>query len=212
MIGEIETAIVTRILSASSGGHLGYKLKTVASYGGQFDSDQELKKALPGMPGAWVTLLRDRKDREIVNGLWRMKAEFAIIVAATSKRNEAARRHGAAGAVGVYQIARDIRILLADQKLGLEMDYLTPEGARTFPLAVAEANSVGILAVEFSTTYQLMGSPDIPTAALPPHTADDTLLAGLNRAAGVTDFALAHVDWDAPLAKSDDVTLERPPA
>lgn len=226
MIGAIENAIIARIASANRLGLLGYKLKTVDSYDGVLDDPDSAKRAIAAMPAAYVSLIEEKPVRATGNGKWQVVAEFFVAVCATSKRNEADRRHGAAGAVGVYQMAHDVRTLLTDQGLGLDVSRV--EYVRTRPVRLAWLNDLGIsaLAVDLRVPYELLAAPDIGTAANDPagtipasaaaggagnsNNGGTTLLGALNTAAGITDFNLVHADWQAPLAKTDTINLEEP--
>lgn len=223
MIGAIENAIVARLKSASDLGLLGYSLKTVESYGGEFDAD-ELAKAAAKLPGAFVLFLGDEQQRAVSDGRWEMKGTFAVLVGAKNKRNEAARRHGGQGQgeVGSWQMARDARTLLADQRLGLEIGYLVPTKMQPLPLARVGNDPLSLVTVEFETTYTLTGAPDaqaatgadgaaLPPGALPPGLDPAAgLLANMGRAAGITDFAGLDADWDAPKPTTDTIDLETP--
>lgn len=209
MIGTIEAAIVERLRSANAIGLLGYRLKTVASYGGEFDSDEDFKKIAAGLPGAWVVFRDEDQIEDRGNGSWLMRPTFSVLVAASNQRNEAARRHGAAGEVGTYQMAADIRTLLANQRLGLEIGYLEPNKTRSFPVARPGGVPVSIVACEFRTTYLAIGAPDASAATLPAD-LDPALgvIAAMGRAAGLTDFAGIDADWQTPLPAADTLTLE----
>jgi phage gp37-like protein len=213
MIVAIEDAFVDRIRSASECGLLGYRLKTVDLYGGLFDDADEVKRAIPNMPAAWVFFLDEKPERVTGNGKWEMGAEFSVLVATTSKRNESDRRHGTAGAVGVYQMARDARTLLTDQTLGLDIGRV--EFTRTRPVRLSWMTALGVsaLGVDFKVSYELLAAPDAGAAALAAGIAEGnpTLMAAMNRAAGITDFALVQADWQAPLNLSATVYLETAP-
>lgn len=208
MIGTIETAVLARLRSASTTGLLGYRLKNIESYGGEFDGPEELKRVLSGLPGAFVVFLGDEQTGDRGNGCWMMRPTFAVLVAAQNKRNEASRRQGAVGDVGSYQMALDVRTLLANQTLGLNIEPLTPLKIRPFPLAKTDQHAVSILAVEFRTGYVLEGAQDALTATLPATLKNNqALLPALMEAAGVTDFKTAAVDWE-PSPMTDTIDLE----
>lgn len=217
MIAEIENAIADRLRSASEHGYLGYRLKTVASYAGELDTKDELAKLPAMLPAALVTFQREAFEMDRGQGRSVMRASFAVLVAAGNKRNPTAQRHGGAGEAGAYQIARDALALLADQDLGLgaRITRLKPAGVQLFPRARVANLPVTILAVEFQTTYERAGLGDVGTAELPSGLPGGRPLAEtMARAAGITDFAAVHADWDAPdgaPVHADHVTLETAP-
>lgn len=213
MIAQIENAILKRLETANVRGLLGYRLKTVASLGGEFDDEEALKKSVNVVPGMWVTFLGEEKEGAMGYGAHTMKATFRVIVAASSKRNQGAARHGhgegAGREVGTYQMAMDARTLLAGQKLGLDIGYLEPIRIRTFPVVDKTMPGLSVMAVELATTYTATDAPNLDLAEIG---ADAPTGMGLAEAlavlAGATDFTTSHADWVAPFNLSDTVTLE----
>ena len=153
MIAAVEEAICARLRSAAELGILGYSLNTVETYGGQLDDMESLRRVAHMLPACFVCCLGERLKDDMNGGRYRMEGRFAVIVAAKNAGNEQARRHGSPGAVGTYQIRRDVRTLLSDQRLGLEIDYLVPEGTHPFFTVQTQGLQVSILSVEFSTTW-----------------------------------------------------------
>lgn len=222
MIAAIETAIVERLRSASALGILGYRLKTVETYGGQFDDMDSLRMAAAKLPAAFVACLGEKLDADLNGGRYRMKGSFAVIVAAKNAGSEQARRHGSPGAVGTYQIRRDVRVLLSDQTLGLDVGYLVPEGTHPFFTVVNRGLQISILSVEFSMTWveESSGQCDGLPAVL---TEDMTLAAQpltppgeqpgprevMAAAMGIAPLKTINGDWLAPAtAGQSSVTLE----
>lgn len=205
MIGTIEAAIVERIASAAKAGLLGYRLKTVDSYGGEFD-DKDLAKIANLLPGAWVMLKGEEQLAEQSNGAWKMRATFVVIVGARNQRNQAAQRHGALGDVGSYQIARDVRALLTNQTLGLEIDPLAPWRTQPFPLARAANLSVSLIACEVRTEYLVPGLSDATRATLD-RQEGETLADALERLSTLAPLRTLTADWDTPLPCADTLTF-----
>lgn len=206
MIGTIEAAIVERIASAAKAGLLGYPLKTVDSYDDEFNT-KDLGTIANLLPGAWVVFQGEDQLEERGNGVWNMRATFSVIVGARNQRNKAAQRHGGLGDVGSYQIARDVRQLLANQTLGLEIGALAPYRTRPFPVARAANLAVSFVACEFRTEYLTGGCADATRATLD-REGEETLEQALERGATLAPFATLTADWDTPLPCSDTLTLE----
>lgn len=115
MIGVIEDAIIDRIKTAD----LGYKLKKVASYGGEFAD--ALDRAVTAFPCILVAFAgKTRADSH------NMTTRFLIMCCAENLRNERNARRGDGTAAGSYQMVKDIETLFHRRKLGLEaVDEIT---------------------------------------------------------------------------------------
>lgn len=176
MIGEIENAILGRLQAASDSNVLGYKFRTLETYGGQFD-DQRLPE-LVQFPAGYVVFLGDRHKQE--HGAFdEYEGTFALILAATNYRNEQATRHGAAGEVGTYQLITDARALLKRQTFGLDIGGLTPGDARPLFTGQVKQRRASVFAVEFKTTF-----------------TDATSVEA--KISGLDDFLRFHAAWDVP--------------
>lgn len=200
MIAAVEQAIIARIKAASDAGVLGYRFRQVESYGGQLDQVSTVVKATPA---AWVILRGLRPGTDVAGDAFRVAATFAVMVAAKNARNERAARHGAAGDVGAYQLAMDVRALLIGHQLGLEIERLAPGAVNI--LAVPGRGSLAVLACEFTTAWIEEAAP-----------ADG---------GNIADFTTFHADWDIPPLgnatpplpaddpdATDTVTLQEPEA
>ncbi len=186
MIGEIEDAMIARVAAASDAGVLGYRFGTVASYGGEFDhdgdlSEGELRTLVRRFPAAWVVFGGGPFDQRAAD-LYDQNANFAVVVAARSLRNEAASRRGDGTSPGSYQLAEDVIGLLAGQTVGLEIDPLAPRAIRTLFNSKVRGEQLSVLVVEFATAFRV-------DAAAP---------------ANLDDFKLFHVDWDVPPFQSHE--------
>lgn len=188
MIAAIEAAMVARIQAASDDDVLGYKLRTVGSYGGELD--EELSKIALQFPAAWVVFAGERIS-EKGGGRHRAEANFVVIVAAKNYRNEKATRHGAAGEVGSYQLITDVKALFIERNLGLEIDAFKPVAVRSLFSGKLRTSSASIFAVEFRTAYVMEAVPD----------------AG--EAESIGSFKHFHADWDIPPhAEHESVPLD----
>jgi phage gp37-like protein len=177
MIGEIEQAMIDRVaaVNGEGAGKLGYLLKQVASYGGEFDEGgREVWRNSPALffrwTGEWAP------PESLGDNAWRYHASFAAVIAAKQLRNEKARRHGAAGEVGSYQILTDLRAALVGRTLGLEIRALEPGDARPLFNKRVDDAKISVMVAEFRTAY--VGEPPAPS--------------------GLDDFATFHADWDIP--------------
>jgi len=188
MIAAIEDGIVERIKAASTGGVLGYALKEVKTYGGELDEDG-LREVVKRYPAVWVVWAGSRFT-EKARGLWWEDATFAVIVATKSLRNEQARRHGAPGEVGSYQIVKDVKALLGGNALGLDIQPLQPTAGRSLFQGVKDKQPLSLYAVDFLARF-ITEQPET---------------------AGLDDFATFHADWDLPpFAPKPEDPLPLPP-
>lgn len=205
-IGAIENAMLARIREASESGALGYRLKTVATYQGEFD-DELVAEIVAQFPAAWVVFAGEEPAEQIGRGVWRCRPTFVVVAGARNLRNEQARRHGTIGEPGSYQIVQDLRALLIDQDLGLDIGPLAPGGVRSIFNGRVKSLQASLYAAEFLTEYDLERAPPTGAEAVP--------------------FERFHADWDPlpplpageippakplPLEKADaqdDVTLEQ---
>lgn len=147
MINEIENAIIETIRQASGMAYL----KTVASYGGQFDDD--LGKVVRAYPAVWVVYAGGGKPTKVGPDKWRTPANFAVMVAARNVRNEASTRKGDANEVGTYQILEDVKNLLLNKDLGLAITRFEPGAKRTLFNTVVNSKALSVFSQEWSTTY-----------------------------------------------------------
>ena len=168
IIDDLEDAIIERITAhagtgaagggnsnngGSAAGKLGYSL-TVGGYGGEFDSEADLEQARVKFPCALILLKEIGRGTDTGQGQ-KVPVTFTIFVAAQNRRNERARRRGAVGAVGSYQIAWDIRQLLKGQMLGFDdqIDELVPGPVSSILNGTLNARSVSVYACDFSTIW-----------------------------------------------------------
>ncbi|MBS4046185.1 MAG: DUF1834 family protein [Alphaproteobacteria bacterium] len=151
-IGQIENAIAARIKQASNGDALGYKLKKVESYSGQFDTD-EFAQLTAQFPCALVAYVGDWQPPERRQGGRQVFPKFAILCGSKNLRNQAAGRIGSDNDVGSVQIAADIRMLLSEQMLGLQMDPLEPGAAVPVINSTTRDRYASVISIEFLGGY-----------------------------------------------------------
>lgn len=112
MIGEIENAILERLKTVNASGALGYKIKTIASYAG--DASDDPVQATRDYPAIWIIYKKSVKGAVDIPSHIPYTAQFYIICAAKSLRNERVARYGNddSGEVGACQIAEDCASIL----------------------------------------------------------------------------------------------------
>lgn len=160
MIGEIEDAIVKRIQDAAAAAPgFGYKLATVASYGGHLD-DPDLAQVIRAFPAVWVTYAGGPKPvkANASGSKWKTGATFAVMCGSRNIRGERATRQGVTAAgvikeVGVYQMLEDVSRILKHQDLGLPIYRLVPGATRTLYNTRLGSNGMAVFAREFHTMY-----------------------------------------------------------
>lgn len=199
MIGAIEQAMVDRIKAASAAGTLGYTLKKVISYGGEFDAD--IKQVIKDFPAVWVVFAGRGRPVQRTTAIWRVESRFTVVGGTRNRRNERARRRGDAGKVGSYQIVEDCEALLIGQTFGLAIDPVEPAGVRSLFQGAVSDRQVSLYAIDLTVRQEI----EIPAPA-----------------GGLDDFITFHADWDIPVFDpaltvpaapgtadaTDDVTLE----
>tara|TARA_B100000686_G_scaffold348019_1_gene438074 strand:+ start:495 stop:1100 length:606 start_codon:yes stop_codon:yes gene_type:complete len=174
MIGQIEQAIIDRIDAANDAGVLGYKLKNVGTWGG--DNSDDLRRFIKSFPAVWVIYAGEAPGRHTSRNQ-EYTARFNIIVAAQSLRNEKQARRGSIGNVGSYQVLQDVKALILNNRLGLDIQPVKP--GRVTPLIneKSDGHLASLYGLEVSVTYRQdqIGETD-----------------------ELNDFNSFHVNWDLP--------------
>jgi phage gp37-like protein len=165
MLAEIENGIVATIKAAT--GML--YLKTCDSYAGQID--EGLNEVVRSYPAVWVTFGGSAKPTKTGANTWKVPATFVVMVAARNVRNEKAARVGTVNEVGAYQILKDVRALLLNQDLGLEIERLAPGAIKTLYNTKVGKDALAIYSQEWTTAFV----DHMPTEA-----AVDLLKIGIN--------------------------------
>jgi len=171
----IENAIVAHIAAANAAGGLGYRLKTIASYGGQFDAD--IVKIAIQFPAVYVTFGGEPRPTAIGGGQFEHRPVFALIIGTRNARNEGATRHGSGAETGSFQIIADIRAMLAGQALGLPIDPLQPGRIASLFNGQVKKEKLSLMSMEIHTRY-IDGGID---------------------AANLDDLKTVHAAWDVPV-------------
>ncbi|MDF0377694.1 DUF1834 family protein [Methylophilus sp. YYY-1] len=147
MISQVETAIITEIKAAAGMAYL----KTVDSYGGQFDED--LGEVIRSYPAVWVSYAGGAKPKPLGSEKYLVPATFVTFVAARNLRNEQSTRHGSPGEVGTYQLLSDVRTLLMRQDFGLAIEHLKPGAVRTLYNTRIRNAGLSVFSLEWSTAF-----------------------------------------------------------
>lgn len=159
MIASIEDAIIDHIKAAASATPgLGYKLLTVASYGGELDDD--IAQVVRSFPAVWVTYAGSGKPRpySTERGKWIVPCTFAVMVGARNLRGERSTRHGlkvngVIKEVGAYQMLKDIGLLLINQDFGLAIKNLVPGATKTLYNTKLNGQALAVFAREWHTEF-----------------------------------------------------------
>lgn len=159
MIAAIEEAIIARIKTASaSTPGLGYAIREVKSYGGEFDED--LAQVVRSFPAVWVAFAGSGKSKPMGTGRnkWLTPVTFVVMVGARNVRGERETRQGLTVGgvlqeVGVYQMLKDISLLLINNDLGLKIDYLKPGATRTLFNTRMNNQGIAVFAREWHTEF-----------------------------------------------------------
>lgn len=112
---QYETAILDK-LSPLHVNEKGY-LKTLQAYAGNLTTDTALEQFVRGFPGVLV-LIQSSDYTEQNNCFWRQDLRVALLVGARSWRSQDEAR---GDDTGISRIKKDIRDLLLNTRLGLEI-------------------------------------------------------------------------------------------
>ncbi|MET3461285.1 phage protein Gp37 [Variovorax atrisoli] len=168
-IQQIEQAMLARLRTVSRP----YAGLTIESYGAQLDD--ELFGWVRTVPAAWVTFDKVTESTRISRRRFRLTGNFEVLSAQRSLGENDGRMGGPLEArdVGVYQLIEDNKLALANQKLGLAIQPLTPGAIRSVMKGMAQRDAMAIYAQAFSTTW-VEEIPDDNSGN------DDLLRIGLN--------------------------------
>lgn len=161
MLADIENAIIHAIKTAPNMQYV----RSIDSYGGQFDSDTfDVIRILPAI---WITFGGARQPAQIGEKKFLTPASFAVMCCARSVRGERTTRHdGAAGEVGVYHMLEDVRRLLLMKDLGLAIDHFRPGAITTLYNTKLRENGLAVFAQEWHTKFVDTVPPDAETDLL----------------------------------------------
>lgn len=147
MLATIESAIVKTITSSPGMAYL----KTCDSYAGQLD--EGLSEVVRAYPAVWVTFAGSGKPARSGANTWKVPATFVVMVAARNVRNEKAARIGTPTEVGAYQVLKDVRTLLLNQDLDLEIERFAPGAIKTLYNTRVGKDALAIYSQEWTTAF-----------------------------------------------------------
>lgn len=183
MIGAIENAMIRVPLDAGKNGILGYEYRTAETYPADWD-EYFKEKTNWRAPAIWAVFAGATGMSLLGSGDIMVEgAQFGLVVAAESLRNEEASRHGHTAengklTPGSYQLALDALRLLSGNPLGLDIQALQPKALRLVrPSALMLERRASLIALQFETSF---------------------ILSPLDPSADLGDFERLHLDWDLP--------------
>ena len=190
MIGTIEDAILKRLSDVHGSGALGYKLKKIASYGGEFaDGLENMVRDFPAI----LVIYGGATKTDQTNSNIGMRHRWMVICCAKSLRNEQESRQGAENKVGSYQMAEDVAMVLGNQDFKLDIGKFSIDGIRALANDKASQQLASIYGVDISTT--------VKTSTV--YSLDTHEAAGSN----VGDFETFNGNWDIPAVGNVSKTL-----
>lgn len=176
MLADIEDAMIAAVKAKQDDGTLGYKYKTLKSYGGEFAAG--IERAITSFPAC--LFLYEGGGITKIGQNWKITCRWVVAHGAGNLRNEKAARHGdgSPGNVGSYQMVIDTIKILAGQKLGLEIDQIMPTAVVPLVNDGAGSQLASAYAVRLETAFITDTLPEIGT---------------------LDKFITAHTDWDIPV-------------
>jgi phage gp37-like protein len=156
MLAEIEDAMIAAIKSNPAMKYL----RSVESYGGQFDSDTfDVVRVLPAI---WVAFGGASLPQQIGEGKFLTPCSFAVMCGARNVRGERFTRHnGPPGEIGVYQLLADQKAIFLMKDLGLPIDHFRPGRITTLYNTRLRENGLAVFAQEWHTKFVDKVPPDI---------------------------------------------------
>lgn len=182
MIGDIEQGLIDKVDAAHGDAQslLGYRFKTLGSYGGELEAPpEEIAKRSPFLLAMFAGITN---SEDIGPDEYKHTAGFTLIIGNRDRRNNEVTRRGAGAKPGSYQLVTDVLKLVCGDDLGLDIERIQP--GRVRPLA--NSKSLSIYAAEVSTKF---------ISVYPTFIAD------------LDDFETFNADWDVPPPGDVSTTL-----
>ncbi|UQZ89535.1 hypothetical protein C4J81_15370 [Deltaproteobacteria bacterium Smac51] len=151
-IATIEQAIVARLALLQKMGRWPFTCKYIDSYGGQFESAEEIAQAAAKAPGLWVVF--DGETGTLENGIHAATLTYAVFVLARSFSPEQL-RHGGEGVTGLYQLIEAVRKALVNQTLGADMTPLVLDNIIPLWRGGPQGGGISLSAMRFSTVVDV---------------------------------------------------------
>ncbi len=135
-------------------------IREIKSYGGEFDDD--ILAVINSFPAIWVTFVGSGTPKKSSHNKTTYPITFAVLVGASSVRNEEARRQGAGSDIGTYQMLYLVQNLLIGNDLSSAgvtgLDPLALGKTKTIFNSKARSQSISVLSQEFSTAFTITAS------------------------------------------------------
>jgi phage gp37-like protein len=146
-VRQIEQAIVAQLRTARP-----YAGLLVESYGAQLDD--ELFEWVRKLPASGVTFDAIGETKRVSRREFLVTGTFEVFCAQRHLVENARRLNAAQAAdIGVYELLEDNKLLLANQKLGLAIQPLTPGAVRAVMKGQAQRDAVAVYSQVFRTRW-----------------------------------------------------------
>lgn len=136
-------------------------IREIKTYGGEFDAE-DFTTVIRTFPAIWITFEGSGTPEKFSHNKTKYPVKFVILVGARSVRNEEARRMGAGGDIGTYQMLSNVQNLLIENDLSsVGVHGLVPlelGKTRTIFNTTARGQSMSVIAQEFNTQYTITAS------------------------------------------------------
>lgn len=169
-VRQIELAMIERLAGAARA----YSKVPVESYGAQLDD--ETFQWIRTLPAIWVTFDAITEFKRVGRRTFKVAGNFEVLVAQRNLVENARRLNDATHGrdVGVYELLEDNKLILVNQRLGLEIQPLTPGAVRPVMKGMVNRDAITVLSQSFSTEWM----EEYPDPAATPD--GDLQLVGLN--------------------------------
>ncbi|WP_446906205.1 phage protein Gp37 [Acinetobacter baumannii] len=135
-------------------------VREIKTYGGEFDED--ILTVLSTFPAIWVVFDGSGSPEQINFNKTVYPLKFVVLVGSYSVRNEEARRQGAGGDIGTYNMLDLVqRLLVGNDLSSVGLTGLAPlELGRTKTIfnTSVRSQSISVLSQEFTTKYTITAS------------------------------------------------------
>ncbi|WP_407324676.1 phage protein Gp37, partial [Acinetobacter baumannii] len=135
-------------------------VRQIKTYGGEFDDG--LTAIVKGFPAIWVVFEGSGTPKKISYNKTQYPVTFVVLVGARSVRNEEARRQGAGGDIGTYEMLDHVHQLLIGNDLssvGVKgLEPLELGKTKTILNTKTASQSISVLSQAFTTQYTITAS------------------------------------------------------
>lgn len=146
-VRQIEQAMLARLRTPRP-----YAGLLVESYDGQLDD--ELFEWVRKLPASWVTFDSISDTKRVSRRELLVTGAFEVLCAQRHLVENARRLNASQAAdIGLYELLEDNKLLLANQKLGLAIQPLTPGAVRSVMKGQAQRDAVAVYSQVFRTRW-----------------------------------------------------------